>query len=43
MPPKGSRLSESEIEILKKWIDQKIPMGEPAGKSEPKTEKEKAK
>lgn len=43
MPPKGARLSEAEVEILKKWIDQKVPMSEPVDKSDPKKEKEEAK
>lgn len=38
MPPKGERLSEAEIEILKKWIDQNLPMDEPTKKPDDKTE-----
>lgn len=41
MPPKGPRLTEAEVEILKKWIDQNVPMEETSGKAEPKKEKAK--
>lgn len=30
MPPKGPRLTEAEVATLKKWIDLKVPMEEPA-------------
>jgi mono/diheme cytochrome c family protein len=36
MPPKGARLTEAEINTLKKWIDLKIPMDEGAKKVEEK-------
>lgn len=39
MPPKGPRLTDAEVEILKKWIDQKLPMDDTSKKTEGKDDK----